>query len=334
MTSRQRVQAALSFSGPDRLPRDVWGVRSVAVLRPNDWRAVVSRFPMDFDRAPTVLGQSSKSTGGGYETGTRVDDWGCVWSTLQNGVSGEVIRPAVAEWSDLASFDAPWEMVEKPASETVNSFCRSSEAFVLGEVGPGPFERMQYLRGTENLFLDLGEDSPELGKLTEMVHEFYLKHFQLWSQTEVDGITIGDDWGSQTALLISPTMWRRLFKPLYARYIEIVHRAGKKMFFHSDGVVRDIIPDLIEIGADALNHQLFCMDIEEIGRSFRGKVTFWGEVDRQYILPFGTVEEVRQGVRRLKQALYTNSGGLIAQLSWGIDDPIENIVAAFEEWDL
>jgi len=333
MTSRQRVQSALSFSGPDRLPRDVWGVQSVAVLRPGDWQAVVSRFPMDFDRAPSVLGPSNKSTGGGYETGTRVDDWGSVWSTLQNGVSGEVIRPAVAEWGDLAAFSPPWETLENPQTDAVNSFCRSSDKFVLGEVGPGPFERMQFLRGTENLFLDLGEDSPELGKLMEMIHQFYLKHFQLWCATDVDAITIGDDWGSQTALLISPSMWRRLFKPLYAQYFDLVHKAGKRMFFHSDGYVRDIIPDLIEIGADALNHQLFCMDIEEIGRSFKGKVTFWGEVDRQYILPFGTVEEVRQGVRRLKNALYTNSGGLIAQLSWGIDDPIENIIAAFEEWD-
>lgn len=332
MTPRQRVKAALSFSCPDRLPRDIWGFRVIPQFRPDDWQTVVSRFPMDFDRPPTVLGTSSRAKGIAYETGTRIDDWGSVWSTLQNGVSGEVIRPAVADWSDLGQFTPPWEMVEKPAMNAVNTQCRGADKFLLGEVGPGPFERMQFLRGTEQLFLDLAEDGPEIGKLVEMVHEFYLRHFKLWAKSDVDGVAIGDDWGSQTSLLISPAMWRRMFKPLYAEYIEIVKSAGKRMLFHSDGYVRDIIPDLIDIGVDAVNHQLFCMDIEEIGRSFRGNVTFWGEVDRQYLLPFGSVEEVRQGVQRLKKALYSDSGGLIAQLSWGIDDPVENILAAFEEY--
>lgn len=91
-----------------------------------------------------------------------------------------------------------------------------------------------------------------------------------------------DDWGSMHSLLVSPDMWRARFQPLYEDYIRIAHDAGKKVFMmHSDGNITAIYEDLVEMGVDALNSQLFCMDIEELGRRFKGRITFWGEIDRQ-----------------------------------------------------
>jgi len=330
--SRRRVRAALDFAAHDRLPRDVWGERYISLYRPDDWRELHRRFPMDFSRAPSILGPSPRAEGSASEPGARVDEWGSVWTSLGIGVAGEVTRPAVGEWRELAAFSPPWETIDGDRVEAANAFCRASDAYVLGEIGPGPFERLQFLRGSEELYLDLAEEPAELGRLMEQVHEFYRRHVELWCRTAVDAIVIGDDWGSQSALLISPQQWRRLFRPLYADYFARAHAAGKRVFLHSDGMIREIIPDLIDIGVDALNSQLFCMDIEELGREFKRKITFWGEIDRQYILPFGAVEEVRQAVRRVLAALGDEAGGLIAQLSWGIDDPLENIIAAFEEW--
>ena len=97
-----------------------------------------------------------------------------------------------------------------------------------------------------------------------------------------------DDWGSQKSLLINPKQWRKIFKPLYKEYIDLAHQAGKKIFMHSDGYIFDIYGDLIELGLDAINSQLFIMDIEEIGKHFGGQITFWGEIDRQHLLPHGT----------------------------------------------
>lgn len=88
-------------------------------------------------------------------------------------------------------------------------------------------------------------------------------------------------------------LWRKMFKPLYQDYVDIAHRQGKYIFMHSDGYIMDIIPDLVEMGVDALNSQLFCMDIAELGRRFKSKMTFWGEIDRHYLLPYGTTEEIR-----------------------------------------
>ena len=123
-----------------------------------------------------------------------------------------------------------------------------------------------------------------------------------------------------------------MFKPLYQEYVEIAHRSGKAMFMHSDGYITDIIPDLVEIGVDALNSQVFCMDIERLGSLFRGKITFWGEIDRQHILPYGTPEEVRAAVGRVWSSLYDH-GGVIAQCEFGIGAKPENVRLVFETWN-
>jgi hypothetical protein len=142
-----------------------------------------------------------------------------------------------------------------------------------------------------------------------------------------------DDWGAQGSLLISPEMWRELFKPLYKEYCDLIHAHGKRVFFHSDGFITSIIEDLIEIGVDALNSQLFCQDIEALGQRFAGRITFWGEIDRQNILPFGTPADVKAAVYRVRRAFDHGQGGLIAQCEWGVRDPAENIAAVFDAWD-
>jgi hypothetical protein len=151
-------------------------------------------------------------------------------------------------------------------------------------------------------------------------------------QTEVDALTFMDDWGAQRGLLISPAMWRRLFKPLYKDYIDIAHRYGKTIFMHSDGFITPIIGDLVELGLDALNCQLFTMDIEELGRRYAGKITFWGEMDRQHLLPAGTPADIDRAVRRVKDALW-RVGGCIAQCEFGPGGRPENVYQVYKTWE-
>jgi hypothetical protein len=108
----------------------------------------------------------------------------------------------------------------------------------------------------------------------------------------VDAIALMDDWRTQSGSLLHPETSRRLFKPMCRDYVSIARTYGKRVFMHSDGHIIDIIPDLIEVGIDALNAQIFCMGVEELGRRFRGRVTFWGEIDRQHLLVQGTRREI------------------------------------------
>jgi hypothetical protein len=141
-----------------------------------------------------------------------------------------------------------------------------------------------------------------------------------------------DDWGAQRSLLISPKQWRKLFKPLYKEYINVAHAHGKKAFMHSDGYTMAIIPDLIEIGLDAFNTQLFTMNIEELGNLFRGKITFWGELDRQSLLPHGSTVDIETAVLRIYNAFW-DSGGAIAQCEFGAGSRPENVLKMFETWE-
>ena len=100
---------------------------------------------------------------------------------------------------------------------------------------------------------------------------------------------------------------------------------------HSDGYIFYIYADLIELGLDAINSQLFIMDIENIGTQFGGQITFWGEIDRQHLLPKGTTEDIAGAVQRVKSALYKN-GGVIAQCEFGPGAKPENVYAVFKCW--
>jgi uroporphyrinogen-III decarboxylase len=162
----------------------------------------------------------------------------------------------------------------------------------------------------------------------ERLHAFYMEELKIWAQTEVDALTFMDDWGSQQALLIAPELWRELFRPLYADYIALAHEHGKYAFMHSDGHITEIIPDLIEIGLDALNAQVFCMDLEELGRRFAGELTFWGELDRQQLLPRASTAQIAEAAQRLRAAFHRD-GGFIAQCEFGPGARPENVYAFF-----
>jgi hypothetical protein len=146
-------------------------------------------------------------------------------------------------------------------------------------------------------------------------------------------VHIADDWGAQQSLLISPVLWRAFFKPLYKDYCDLAHAHGKFVLMHSDGYIADIIPDLIEIGVNAVNAQLFCMPIEELAAKFAGRICFWGEIDRQRLLTSGTPQEVRAAVRRVAGAFLKHKRtGIVGQCFDGKGHLPANLEAVYDEW--
>lgn len=333
MNSRERVQRAVRREKPDRVPRDLWVLPGVSEGRKAEYEAHLRRYPVDIGTCSWRPGSTGRESGVRYRTGRYRDYWGVTFEAAEDGVIGEVKDPVMADWNNLDGFTVPWAFLKEADWSKVDSSCRASDKFILANTEARPFERLQFLRGTENVFMDLAAGSPELMELLKKIHEWEQASVEMWSRTAVDGISFMDDWGTQTALLISPALWREIFKPLYRRYCEMAHARGKLVFFHSDGNTAEIYGDLIEIGVDAVNSQLFCMDIEELARKHKGRITLWGELDRQHLQPFGTPEKIRAAVRRVRKAFDTGNGGLIAQTEWGRIDPYPNIEALYEEWD-
>lgn len=333
MTPRERVSKTLRHEPVDRAPRDLWVLPAIEMERPEELQRMRDLYPPDF--APPVFsyGQGRRVRGEAFRKGVNTDAWGCTFHVAEDGVLGEVKEPPLADWSALQHWKPPFELLDEADFSHVDRSCAATDHFVRTGTLVRPFERLQFLRGTEALYLDLAMGTREVMSLLRMLHDFMCREMEMWALTDVDGVAFMDDWGSQKALLISPDMWRSIFKPLYRDYVEILHARGKFAFFHSDGHIEAIYPDLIELGIDALNSQLFCMDIEELGRRYSGQITFWGEIDRQNILPFGSPDTVRAAVRRVRRALDHGRGGVIAECEWGKNVPFENIAAVFEEWN-
>lgn len=332
MTPRERVKAALTFNNPDRAPRDLWALPYVSLFQQDQFDDLVEKYPMDIGASQLSPGWGDKVVNAAAKAGCYVGDWGSVWQVGEPGVIGEVVKPVLANWSKLDSFKAPWDLIRKRDLSYANKSCQQSDKFMLSDVTARPFERLQFLRGSQNLYLDIGYGTAEFRKLLEMVHEFYLEDIKSWCESNVDAIFFMDDWGSKQSLLINPETWRQLFKPLYKEYCDIIHASGKYAFFHTDGWTEEIFGDFVEVGIDAINSQLFTINIEELARKYKGKITFWGEIDRQHVLPFGSIEEVRQAVIRVRQAIDDGTGGVIAQCEWGKANRQENIETVFEAW--
>jgi uroporphyrinogen decarboxylase len=331
MTSRELVVRTLEFQSPPRVPRQLWVLPWAERVYPDELAAIQKKYPDDILRSPSFLTMPLKTSGDEHAPGLYVDEWGCRFENKQWGIIGEVKDPLLKEWREWKSVRVPEERLSLDAAK-VDEFCRAKDAFIYSQPIVRPFELLQFIRGPENLYVDLAERPDEFFLLIERIHAFFKEELELWGSTEVDALFFADDWGSQKSLLVSPGLWRELFKPLYRDYAAIAHRQGKYAFMHSDGFITDIFPDLIEIGVDALNSQVFCMDVGELGRRFAGKITFWGEVDRQHLLPYGTPSDVAAAVRTAKEALFRN-GGAVAQCEFGIGARPENVAAVFETWN-
>ncbi|MFC1735330.1 uroporphyrinogen decarboxylase family protein [Candidatus Hydrogenedentota bacterium] len=332
MTSRELVTKVLNHEPVDRVPRDLWAISGVVQFRKDEYDRLRAEYPMDMTKSPWCYGPGDKVRPMDEKTGEYTDAWGCVWRVGQPGLAGEVKGPAISDWSQLTNYKPPMEVLDNADFSRINPFCAESTLFVRGGTATHPFEQLQFIRGTENALIDLAYGTKELRQLLEMIHEFSCRAMRMTAETDVDAVSFMDDWGSQTALLISPDMWREFFRPMYKDYCDIAHEKGKYVFMHSDGNIEAIYEDLIEVGVNALNSQLFCMNIEGLGEKYGDKITFYGEIDRQKILPFGAAEDVREAVRRVKKALDPSTGGVIAQCEWGLNDPYENIATVYDEW--
>lgn len=333
MNSRERVHRAIHFEKPDRIPLQ-HGVLPAALFRyGQDLRALLEEYASDVCfgacrvSPPEELHVSCRRDGG-------TDEWGCVWANRVDGIVGQVVGHPLADWSRLKRYEYPAHTPLEQIETFQKKLTTEHETHVLA-VDFNLFERMQWLRGYEQVLIDIATGASEASELRDALTEWGAEELRRWVTTEADGISLSDDWGTQTALMIRPDHWRQVFLPSYRRFCEIAHQAGKVVHFHSDGMVWEIMQDLIDAGVDVLNVQQHMIGLRRIADRFAGRVCFRTDLDRQYILPRGTPEEVRQHVRRTIEALGSPNGGVIGQGEIGPDVPLQNVRAmlqAFREF--
>jgi uroporphyrinogen decarboxylase len=331
VNSRELVYKTLNFDNPERVPRQLWVLPWAENNYPEKLDIIKRDYPDDIITSPGFNKVMPLTQGNPYELGLHIDDWGCKFTSIQRGVIGEIKDPLIKgeEYEDIDALRIPIENLSIDIDK-INDFCQNTDKFVMAGACPRPFERLQFIRGTEQLYIDLMQRPEGLTKVIGKMHDYYCRLLSAWAQTEVDALMFMDDWGSQRSLLIDPKLWREIFKPLYRDYINIAHKYNKKVFMHSDGYILDIIPELVEIGLDAVNSQIFCMGVENLAQ-FKGKITFWGEIDRQNLLPHGSLVDIQNAVKSVKKNLW-EKGGCIAQCEFGPGGNPDNVYEVYRTW--
>lgn len=299
MTSRELVKSVLRFNGADRLPYDF-----------------PERYGSDFtwtgmNPSPDSLGNADLSIK------SWVDEWGCRWERIGDTLLGEVKGSPLEDWGSLDRLSVPDVLDENRWIEIADIRKQAGDTYILCG-GISLYTRVSFLRGTENTWIDIYENSEELCALIDVMVEMDKKAIEKYSSIGGDGIILADDWGVQNALQIPPDKWREIWKPRYKAVIDAAHKAGMDFFLHSCGYIVEIIDDLIEIGLDAFHmDQQMNMGLDLLGSRFKGKVNFFAPADIQRILTEGTIPEIKQYCREMVHHLHTPKGGLIPR--WYID---------------
>lgn len=186
------------------------------------------------------------------------------------------------------------------------------DRFRLASLALSGFTTMTFLRGFNNLMVDMIDQPEFVHTLAEKVFGFEESLIRRLPDHKFDAVAFFDDWGMQNGMLISPAAWRRFFKPRYIHQFALVHRLGLKVYFHCCGYYPQIIPDLIEIGVDMLNiSQPNLYNIPELGQKYGGKVCFVCPVSYQTTSISGTREDIFSAVQVLMDSFGHFNGGLI-----------------------
>jgi uroporphyrinogen decarboxylase len=162
-----------------------------------------------------------------------------------------------------------------------------------------------------------------------------MHHFLSQAADLVDLVFISDDIGGQNGMLMSPRMWRRHLRPRLKRWCDLIHSYGVRVFYHTDGGVGPVIPELIEAGVDVLNpiqHACPGMELEPLAQAYGDHLIFHGGIDNQHVLPFGTTDEVRAETLQCLATLGANHEGYICCSCHNVQPgtPLENILTMIE----
>jgi uroporphyrinogen decarboxylase len=259
------------------------------------------------------------------------DEFGVVWTTSEID-RGSPIGPCLSE-ADLSGYSfpdaaAPYRFEEiGPWSEEHRGNFR---VIWVGDM----WERATFMRGMEGILFDLALDPLFVEKLLRGIADYVLETMKiLFERFDFEAIALSDDYGTQRALLMSPAQWRRFVKPLLTEIYGLARKNSCVTFHHSCGNIWEIIPDMITMGLDVLHPiQPEAMDPVELKSEFGRELTFCGGLRTQDLLPRGTVGEVRDEVKRLKE-LMGGDGGYILEpgITLQADVPADNLVAMIEE---
>jgi uroporphyrinogen decarboxylase len=355
MTHKDRVLHALNHEQPDRCPMQISFTPEFAARLKDGARIPAGTHhnphgggntyelerSLDEDLLLTSVGwANSYYANDAYNPGHEgyTDEWGISWrnsaytTRFGQGYYTEITGNPLADDAAIPGYHSPDP--DRPGlydeSEwVVRTF--GGEYWIVGVTVTTIFETAWALRGYERLMMDFAAEPEMADAVLDIPFRYHLRAAEQLVRLGVDMIWIGDDVGGQNAMLISPGTWRRFLKPRMAAFISAIKSINPslKVAYHSDGNILPIIPELIEVGIDVLNPvQPRSMDPASLKEQYGKTLCFWGSIDEQKTLPFGTAEDVRAEVMQRLQTLGRDGGLIIGPTHHvQLDTPLENFRA-------
>jgi uroporphyrinogen decarboxylase len=339
MTPRARVLAAVNHQTSDRVPADMWAEepvweRLVHDLGVESRDAVLDRLHVDLRYIsaiypPDVVTDGVKQNMWGERWMMANTPWGRDWEH----VNGALEKAATFE--EIKAF--PWPTCEQVDYSTISQQCDKYDGYAIVCGNADVFERPCLTRGLENFLCDTALNPDWVDHIIRVFLDFYVEDFKRYweaSKGRIDIFWALTDLGTQSGLFQSRKMFQRFIAPSVKTLADLVHAHGVKFMFHSCGAVRELIPDLIELGVDILNPiqpAAVGMAPEGLKGDFGDRLAFHGGIDIQYLLPLESADAVRAEVAR-RAKLLGKGGGYIISPSHNLqqDTSTENIVAMYD----
>ncbi len=357
MTPRERALKAINFEEADRVTIDNWMVPEIKKRCMEYWGCENEEELLAFlgvdvrdNYGPSYVGQEFKK----FDDNTVADLWGVrrrqvIYGkgTPHEGIFKEVSWSPLEHMTTVEEMEAyeGWPSPDWWDYSKMKEDCAywHPQYFVLNKGDrldrTAQLKPMMYLRGIQQTFIDLAQNP----KIVEFIRDRVVNYFVEYNPKvfeaadgEVDMFMMGDDVGGQRGPLLSPEMWRRYFKDGFRTYVDIAHKYGLKVMYHTCGDVYALIPDFIDCGLDmlqSLQTRATNMDIKRLKQEFGKDLSFQGGMDIQQVLPLGTPDDVREMVKYAADNTKPG-GGYFFGTAHNIqaDTDMQNVVALFEAY--
>ena len=352
MTHRERFMAVMNGQKPDRIPivgnmtvqeaekfSQMWGLDVDFV---DSWigtrishREILNKLGNDAVIIAATRGTPTRT----LPNGDVEDEWHMVYHRV--GLYDEIVKRPLSECEtveDLNAYQFPDALAPQRwafAEEIIPRY--KNEYGIIGDLEAAIFEIAWNMVGMEKFLTDLICDEEYIDPFLDRLEDFATKCGVKMVELGCDMIWCGDDFGTQNGMMISPDLFREKFKFRYERmwrkFKEI--NPNVKIAHHTCGSVIPIIPDFIEIGLDFLNPiqpQAKGMNLAELYAQYGDRLGFFGGVDIQGVLPHGSLEDVRNEVHRVMDAVRHGNNFIIGPAhNIQADTPVENVIAFYEE---
>lgn len=337
MTRRERVHRAMRYQSVDKVPLQYYYTPVGYYEHGDRLNDLFATLPGDFEpftRKPVpVIPATDFDADGNYHS-FRIDDWGVKWEYRIYGVQGIPCARPINSPEDIPGYRLPpFPACDGAEFDEYAASVRKNQAGDYYTFGPGGslYEQLLAIYGDENVLCDMQLDEPGINGLADRIVERNIAYVLRSIKAGVDGISLGDDFGSERGLVMSPECWRRFIKPRLARTLKPAADAGMDIHFHSCGHILPILEDLREVGVTSIWPQLPAYNMEELAARCRSLgLAVAIHTDRARTMTYGTPADVRALVQKEFDTFRMPDGGAWFYVEADNGFPYENIEALVE----